>query len=162
VRLARLGARPVGPAPGGAGAAGRFAGPHLRDDLLDRGAVVETVETATTWSNLEAVYRAVQAALRGFHVGCHVSHVYPTGASLYFTVLGRQDPDPAAQWRAAKDAVTRAIVGAGGTLTHHHAIGRDHAPYLGGEIGELGLELLQAVKARCDPAGVMNPGKLLP
>ena len=98
----------------------------------------------------------------GLHVGCHVSHLYPTGASLYFTVLGRQEPDPVAQWRAAKDAATRAIVAAGGTITHHHAVGRDHAPYLGDEIGELGLELLRAVKDRCDPAGIMNPGKLLP
>ena len=66
-----------------------------------------------------------------------------------------------AQWRAIKDAATRAIVAAGGTITHHHAIGRDHAPYLGDEIGELGLELLRAIKERCDPAGIMNPGKLL-
>ena len=66
-----------------------------------------------------------------------------------------------AQWRALKDAATRAIVAAGGTITHHHAIGRDHAPYLGDEVGEFGLELLRAVKDRCDPAGIMNPGKLL-
>jgi alkyldihydroxyacetonephosphate synthase len=159
-RLARGGARPLGPKPGRAWAASRFAGPHLRDDLLDRGVLVETVETATTWSNLERLYRAVLSALPGLHVGCHVSHLYPTGASLYFTVLGRQEPDPVAQWRVAKDAVSRAIVAAGGTITHHHAIGRDHAPYLGDEIGELGIEILRAVKARCDPAGVMNPGKL--
>jgi alkyldihydroxyacetonephosphate synthase len=109
------------------------------------------------------VYRAVGAALPGLHVGCHVSHLYPTGASLYFTILGRQDPgDPRGQWLAAKDAVTRAILAAGGTLTHHHAVGTDHAPYLGDELGEFGLELLRALKSRCDPAGVMNPGKLLP
>jgi alkyldihydroxyacetonephosphate synthase len=159
-KLARLGARPLGPKPGHAWERSRFAGPHLRDDLLDRGALVETLETATTWSNLERLYRAVIAALPGLHVGCHISHLYPTGASLYFTVLGRQEGDPVAQWRAAKDAATRAIVAAGGTITHHHAVGRDHAPYLGEEIGELGLELLRALKARCDPAGIMNPGAL--
>ena len=156
-KLVRAGALPLGPKPGHAWEKSRFAGPHLRDDLLDRGALVETLETATTWSNLERLYRAVLAALPGLHVGCHMSHLYPTGASLYFTVLGRQEPDPVAQWRAAKEAATRAIVAAGGTITHHHAVGRDHAPYLGEEIGELGLELLRALKARCDPAGIMNP-----
>jgi alkyldihydroxyacetonephosphate synthase len=160
--LVRGGARPLGPAPGKAWEKSRFAGPHLRDDLLDRGVLVETLETATTWSNLERLYRAVHAALPGLHVGCHVSHLYATGASLYFTVLGRQEADPAAQWRGLKDAATRAIVAAGGTLTHHHAIGTDHAPYLGEEVGELGLELLRALKSRCDPAAIMNPRKLLP
>jgi len=160
-KLVRGGALPLGPSPGHAWEKSRFAGPHLRDDLMDRGVLVETIETATTWSNLERLYRAVLAALPGLHVGCHISHLYPTGASLYFTVLGAQSDDPAAQWRAFKDAASRAIVAAGGTITHHHAVGRDHAPYLGDEIGELGLELLRAVKTRCDPAGVMNPGKLL-
>ncbi len=160
-KLVRAGALPLGPKPGHAWEKSRFAGPHLRDDLLDRGMLVETLETATTWSNLERLYGAVRDALPGLHVGCHVSHLYPTGASLYFTVLGRQDADPVAQWRGFKDAASRAIVAAGGTITHHHAVGRDHAPYLGEEIGEFGLELLRAVKDRCDPAGIMNPGKLM-
>ena len=123
--------------------------------------LVETLETATSWSNLETVYAAVRGALTEFHVGCHVSHLYPSGASLYFTVLGAQAPDPVAQWLAVKDTVTRAIVAAGGTITHHHAIGRDHAPYLADEVGDMGIELLRAVKERCDPAGIMNPGKLV-
>jgi alkyldihydroxyacetonephosphate synthase len=160
-KLVRAGALPLGPKPGHAWEKSRFAGPHLRDDLLDRGVLVETLETATTWSNLERLYRAVQATLPGLHVGCHVSHLYPTGASLYFTVLGRQEADPVAQWLAFKNAASRAIVAAGGTITHHHAIGRDHAPYLGDEVGEFGIELLRAVKDRCDPAGIMNPGKLI-
>ena len=127
---------------------------------MDRGVVVETVETATSWSNLERLYRAVRAALPGFHVGCHISHLYPTGASLYFTVLGRQSADPVAQWQAAKDAVSRAIVAPAGrspTTTRSAATTR---PTCGDEIGELGLELLARVKTRCDPAGIMNPGKL--
>ena len=96
-------------------------------------------------------------------VGCHVSHVYPDGASLYFTVLARQDAgDPAGQWRSAKRAAGDAIAAAGATITHHHAIGRDHAPWLESEHGALGVELLRAAKERCDPAGIMNPGKLLP
>lgn len=159
--LVRGGARPLGPKPGRAWERSRFAGPHLRDDLLDRGVLVETLETATTWSNLERLYDAVRGALEGLHVGCHVSHLYETGASLYFTVLGAQADDPVAQWEGLKDAATRAIIGAGGTLTHHHAVGRDHAPYLGDEVGGFGLELLRALKERCDPAGIMNPGKLV-
>ncbi len=161
-KLVRGGALPLGPSPGHAWAKSRFAGPHLRDDLMDRGVVVETIETATSWSNLERLYGAVRAALPGFHVGCHISHLYPTGASLYFTVLGRQSADPVAQWQAAKEAASRAIVAHGGTITHHHAVGRDHAPFLGDEVGDLGVELLQTLKTRCDPAGIMNPGKLLP
>jgi alkyldihydroxyacetonephosphate synthase len=159
--LVRGGARPLGPKPGRAWERSRFAGPHLRDDLMDHGVLVETLETATSWSNLERLYEAVRGALDGFHVGCHVSHLYPSGASLYFTVLGVQAPDPVAQWLGVKDVVTRAIVAAGGTITHHHAIGRDHAPYLPAEVGEFGIELLRAVKERCDPAGIMNPGKLV-
>jgi alkyldihydroxyacetonephosphate synthase len=164
VRLLRgADAMSVGRRAGSAWLASRFAGPHLRDDLLDRGVMVETLETATTWSNLGRLHRAVGGALAGTLCGCHVSHLYPTGASLYFTVFAAQDAeDPAGQWRALKHAATDAIVAAGGTITHHHAVGRDHAPWLGAETGPLGLELLRAVKERCDPAGVMNPGVLLP
>jgi alkyldihydroxyacetonephosphate synthase len=147
--------------PGERWARSRFDGPHLRDDLLDRGVMAETLETATSWSNLATLREAVRAALPGLLVGCHVSHLYPTGASLYFTVLGRQADDPAAQWRVLKAAATDAIVAAGGTITHHHAVGRDHAPWLRDEVGELGAGVLHALKDRCDPAGIMNPGKLL-
>ena len=162
VRILRdAGARFATRKPGERWAHSRFDGPHLRDDLLDRGVMVETLETATTWSNLAALHGAVRAALPGLLVGCHVSHLYPTGASLYFTVLGRRDDDPAAQWRGLKAAATDAIMATGGTLTHHHAVGRDHAPWMGAEVGELGLGVLRALKDRCDPAGIMNPGKLL-
>ena len=92
-----------------------------------------------------------------------MSHLYPDGASLYFTVLARQDPeDPAGQWRAAKRAAGDAIAAAGATITHHHAVGRDHVAWIEAEHGRLGVELLRAAKERCDPAGIMNPGKLLP
>jgi alkyldihydroxyacetonephosphate synthase len=166
-RLSRAHARRLGQRPGRSWLKSRYAGPYLRDDLLDRGVLVETLETATSWSNLEALDAAVRRSLTGAlghaHIGCHVSHLYPTGASLYFTVLGAQDRhDPAAQWRAAKAAATRAIVSAGGTISHHHAVGADHAPWLRDEDGAFGVELLRAIKERCDPAGIMNPGKLLP
>jgi alkyldihydroxyacetonephosphate synthase len=159
--LRRAGARPATRRAGRQWARSRFAGPHLRDDLLDHGVMVETLETAGSWSRLGALHAAVRAALAGRLVGCHVSHLYPTGASLYFTVFARQELDPAGQWRAAKAAATDAIAGAGGTITHHHAVGRDHAPWMAAEAGELGLGVLRAVKDRCDPAGIMNPGKLL-
>jgi alkyldihydroxyacetonephosphate synthase len=94
---------------------------------------------------------------------CHVSHLYRSGASLYFTFLARQETgDPLGQWRAAKSAACDAIVANGGTITHHHAVGRDHAPWLPAETGELGVELLRSAKRALDPAGIMNPGKLLP
>ena len=102
-------------------------------------------------------------------VMCHVSHVYATGASLYFTVLARQaeclpgDPAPALrQWETAKTAATDALMAAGATLTHHHAVGADHVPWLSQEGGELGVATLRAVKACLDPAGILNPGKLVP
>ena len=93
---------------------------------------------------------------------CHISHVYPAGASLYFTVVAALTADPAAQWGRAKDAASRAIGEAGGTITHHHAVGRDHRPYLEAEIGSLGVAVLRAVKDTLDPGGIMNPGVLVP
>jgi len=161
----------LGGRPGAAWLKGRYAGPYLRDELLGRGVMAETVETATTWAGLGALYDAVGGALRGALaergtpplVMCHVSHLYRSGASLYFTFLARQEADaPLEQWRAAKSAASDAIVGAGGTITHHHAVGRDHLPWMRAEVGELGLGLIRAAKERLDPAGIMNPGKLLP
>jgi alkyldihydroxyacetonephosphate synthase len=167
--LRRHGAIALGTAPGRAWLHGRFDGPYLRDALLDRGVLVETLETAAAWSRLAAVKAAVNGALqrslraRGTPplVGCHVSHVYSDGASLYFTVLGRQDPGhEVAQWTEAKRAATDALLGCGGTLTHHHGVGVDHAPWLEREDGATGISALRAVKARLDPDGIMNPGKL--
>jgi alkyldihydroxyacetonephosphate synthase len=160
----------LGRSPGGAWLRGRYAAPYLRDELLDLGLLAETLETATTWSGLEALYEAVAGALRRSLadagtpalVMCHVSHLYRSGASLYFTFIARQADDPLGQWRAAKSAASEAIVAAGGTITHHHAVGRDHTAWMRAEVGELGLELIRAAKERLDPAGIMNPGKLLP
>jgi alkyldihydroxyacetonephosphate synthase len=164
--LERLGATYLGEEPGEAWAQHRFAGPYLRDSLLDAGALVETLETAGFWSGLPELYDAVRSALVASLgqaiVLCHVSHVYPTGASLYFTVAARQSDDPLRQWADAKAAASRAIVGCGATITHHHAVGRDHKPYLADEIGDVGVEVLRAVKGRLDPAGIMNPGVLIP
>lgn len=149
----------------------RFQGPYLRDKLMDGGLLVETLETAATWSALPTVYDAVRRALRETLtrdgkaplVMTHVSHGYATGASLYFTVLADRDDDlPIQQWLSAKRAATDAMLAAGGTLTHHHAVGADHRPWLEREIGPLGVEVLKAVKQRLDPMGICNPGVLLP
>jgi alkyldihydroxyacetonephosphate synthase len=164
------GAKPRGEDPARSWERGRFGAPALRDTLLDAGVLAETLETAATWSALAslklAVTDAVTTALAQGGtkplVLCHISHVYPAGASLYFTVVAALTDDPLSQWKRAKDAASRAIGAAHGTITHHHAIGRDHRPYLEEEIGALGIEILRAVKATVDPHGIMNPGALVP
>ena len=173
-RVARLlrsgGGLPLGQQPGRAWRKSRFRAPYLRDELLDRGVLVDTLETATSWSNLLELDARVKEALRSSLsargtpplVMCHVSHLYPSGASLYYTYLARQERGAELdQWRAAKRAASDAIMASGGTITHHHAVGSDHAPWMRAEVGDLGLELLAAAKDRLDPAGIMNPGKLL-
>jgi alkyldihydroxyacetonephosphate synthase len=167
-RLRLGGAVPLGRSAGDSWYRNRYGGPYLRDELMNLGVLVETLETAHTWSRLDELYRAVGGALRGVLgessiVMCHVSHAYADGASLYFTFLTRARPgEELEQWRAAKTAACEAIVTTEGTITHHHAVGRDHAPYMRAEVGGLGLDALRAVKERFDPAGIMNPGKLLP
>lgn len=144
---------------------GRFKGPYLRDSLLDVGVLVETLETATWWSDVARLHAEVGDALRSALgepaiVLCHISHVYETGASLYFTVAAPRGDDPAARWRAAKAAASEAFGSA--TITHHHAVGRDHRPWLEREVGEVGVRMLRAVKDALDPTGVLNPGVLVP
>jgi alkyldihydroxyacetonephosphate synthase len=95
-------------------------------------------------------------------VMCHISHVYETGASLYFTVVCAQGEDPVAHWAAAKRAAGEAILAAGGTISHHHGVGTDHREWYVREAGPLGIEALRAVKRRLDPAGLLSPGILLP
>jgi alkyldihydroxyacetonephosphate synthase len=161
----------LGGSPGRAWLQGRFQAPYLRDELLSHGVMVETLETATRWSNVQRLHDAVAGAIERALVSegtpgivmCHVSHLYETGASLYYTLIARQRPGrEIEQWRAVKRAASEAIVAGGGTITHHHAVGRDHAPWLAREIGEQGVAAIGALKAELDPAGIMNPGKLLP
>jgi alkyldihydroxyacetonephosphate synthase len=168
--LAAHGGTALGPEPVAAWRQSRFAGPYLRDALLAAGALAETLETATTWANLprlrEAVREAVTGALTAAGtepvVMCHISHVYPAGASLYFTVACAQAADPVAQWAAVKAAAGGAITAGGGTITHHHAVGTDHRDWMRAEVGDLGVEILRAAAGAVDPAGVLNPGKLIP
>ncbi|HEX2265094.1 MAG TPA: FAD-binding oxidoreductase, partial [Solirubrobacterales bacterium] len=171
VRALRTGAAYLGQAAGKAWEHGRYQGPYLRDTLMEMGAMVETLETSHTWSRFGELYEAVGEAIRGALDGqgtpglvfCHLSHAYADGASLYFTFISRaRRGAELEQWAAVKRAACEAIVAHGGTITHHHAVGRDHAPYMEAEVGQTGLEALRALKERFDPAGVMNPGKLLP
>jgi len=170
--LRRAGCRSMGGLPAAAWRKGRFSGPYVRDSLMDMGYFVETLETASTWSGLKRLHQSVSDSLRDELgkaggeplVMCHVSHMYPTGASLYFTFIGRTDSSDVEgrleQWWRVKSAACDAIVAAGGTITHHHAVGADHAPWLEKEIGPLGLSVLRSVKAELDPSGIMNPGRL--
>jgi alkyldihydroxyacetonephosphate synthase len=167
--LRAAGAQLDGPA-GESWAHGRYRGPYLRDALLDAGALVETLETTTFWSGIPRLYEAVRTALQQSLteqgtppvVLCHISHVYPSGASLYFTVAAAQAEDPLGQWHQAKTAASDAILSAGASITHHHGIGVDHRDHYATQVGPLAIELLQAVKATLDPAGIMNPGVLIP
>jgi alkyldihydroxyacetonephosphate synthase len=161
----------VGRSPGEAWLKGRFQAPYLRDEMLTHGVMVETLETAAQWSDLLALRRGVESAIEAALSArgtpglamCHISHMYETGASLYFTLIARQrEGEELAQWREVKQAATAAILAGGGTITHHHAVGHDHAPWMAQEIGDGGVAALRAVKAELDPAGIMNPGKLLP
>jgi alkyldihydroxyacetonephosphate synthase len=161
----------VGEGPGKSWWKRRFEMPYLRDPMLDRGVGVDTLETATEWSNVSRLYEAVRLAIRSTLeaegrravVLAHISHSYHDGASLYFTFLFLRDlAREVEQWRAVKDAASRAIVLHGGTISHHHGVGVDHAPYLDDEKGLLGVDVLAQARKALDPRGNMNPGKLLP
>jgi alkyldihydroxyacetonephosphate synthase len=168
--LRRGGAAYLGQAAGRSWEHGRYQGPYLRDTLMEMGTLVETLETSHTWSSLGALHAAVGAAIRDSLaaqgtpglVFCHLSHAYADGASLYFTFIARaRQGEEVEQWRRVKRAACEAIVAEGGTITHHHAVGRDHAPYMEAEVGRTGLDVLRAVKKQLDPEGIMNPEKLI-
>ncbi|HUB99827.1 MAG TPA: FAD-binding oxidoreductase [Solirubrobacterales bacterium] len=172
VRALRAGgAAYLGQSAGNSWEHGRYQGPYLRDTLISLGAMVETLETSHTWTRLGELHKSVAAAISGALeaqgtpglVWCHLSHAYADGASLYFTFAARaRRGAELEQWRAVKQAACEAIVACGATITHHHAVGRDHAPYMQAEVGETGIDVLRAVKAQLDPTGIMNPSKLLP
>jgi alkyldihydroxyacetonephosphate synthase len=161
----------LGAGPGRSWQRDRFRTPYLRDWLLDHGVAVDTLETAMPWSRIvegqTRISRALHAALSR-HAGgglamAHLSHAYLDGACLYFTVMYPLDPEAGlVQWHAIKSEATHAVLSAGGTLSHHHGIGHDHASWMGEEKGTLGLLTLRASRDAVDPQGIMNPGKLLP
>ena len=130
------------------------------------GVIVDTFEVAGLWSAVPRLYTGIRAALAGHAqaVGCHLSHLYPSGSSLYFTFLisGADDRDAAARYLAAWDQAVRSCADMGGTITHHHGVGRLKAGHLAGDLGETGVDVLARIKAALDPAGIMNPHVLLP
>lgn len=158
------GARDLGEEPARHWLAHRYSVSYRQAPVFMAGAFSDTMEVAAPWSRLGALYDAVRAALgRHVFVMAHLSHAYPDGCSIYFTFAGSAPTVAEAEakydaaWRAALDAA----IAAGGTLSHHHGVGRSKAPKLGGELG-LGVSIVQALRTALDPAGVMNPGNLLP
>jgi alkyldihydroxyacetonephosphate synthase len=130
------------------------------------GVIVDTMEVAGLWSAVPRLYGAIKTELSAHAqtVACHLSHLYPSGSSLYFTFLitGADDHEAETTYRAAWQQAAHACTEAGGTITHHHGVGRLKAPFLGAELGETGLGLLDTIRAALDPAGIMNPKALRP
>jgi alkyldihydroxyacetonephosphate synthase len=148
-----------------------LAAPYLRDVFVAMGAISETFETAITWERFPALHAQVTAAAeRAMRevgaqpggVSCRFTHVYPDGPAPYFTVLARgRRGEELEQWGAIKRAVSDAIAGAGATITHHHAVGRDHRPWYDRQRPEPFAAALRGAKAAVDPRGIMNPGVLV-
>ncbi len=150
----------------------RFRTPYLRNTLWEMGYAVDTVESATWWSNVPTLMSAMEHALQSaisdsderVHVFTHLSHLYPTGSNVYTTFIFRISPDPdetLERWQKLKSAVSEAIVAHGGTISHQHGVGTDHLPYLEPEKGQLGIEAIHSLLETFDPKGMMNPGKLV-
>jgi len=110
---------------------------------------------------IEAMNNASQVWNETILVFGHLSHVYHTGASIYITYLFKRSSDPdenLQRWKDINSAASAAIIHHGGTISHQHGVGHDHAPYLAAEKGKLGLDLLSSIGQLCDPDGLMNPG----
>jgi alkyldihydroxyacetonephosphate synthase len=169
--LKKHGAFPLGKSVGNTWSTDKFNIPYLRDYIMDYGCMADVAETSTLWSNVLPLYagtvEAIKARFRrddgtGF-IGCHISHTYQTGACLYFTFAARQPQGRELEhYYEYKQLITDTILGLGGTLSHHHAVGTEHRRWITQEISATGLQALDALKASLDPNCVMNPGKLLP
>ncbi len=167
--------RPDGDPGGSADAVGAwraafFRAPYLRDAFVAMGILTETFETAITWERFAALHGAVTAAAEQaigaggdrVRITCRISHVYPDGPAPYFTVLApARRGEEVAQWAQIKALVSDALLAAGGTITHHHAVGRDHRPWYDRQRPDPFAVALRAAKAAVDPAGVLNPGVLI-
>ncbi len=161
----------LGEGPGNSFKEAKYDFPHVRDYLMDRGVMGDVSETSTTWENLHNLYTKtlanIQKAIRDTGVdpwvGCHISHNYHTGASLYFTFGCRQikgrEMD---QYLYIKKAAEDSFLQNGGTVSHHHAIGTEHLPWIEADLSPTGLKAVRAIKDGLDPKSVMNPGKILP
>ncbi len=151
----------------------RYRGVYLRNSLWDLGYAIDTFETSTHWSNITAMMQGAEAAVGAalesegekVHVFTHLSHFYPTGASVYTSYVFRcadTYEGTLARWQKCKDAASEFISTHQGTISHQHGVGRDHAPYLEREKGALGMRAISTLANEFDPDGRMNPGKLLP
>jgi alkyldihydroxyacetonephosphate synthase len=144
-----------------------LSAPYLRDALVSLGVLSETFETAITWERFEEFHARVMEAARKAvgepsKVTCRFTHIYPNGPAPYFTILApAKRGSELEQWDEIKAAVSEALVEAGGTITHHHAVGRDHRPWYDRQRPEPFAEALRAAKHALDPAGVLNPGVLI-
>ena len=161
----------LGEGPGRTWYEERFELPYLRDELLKMGVLVDTLETCTTWSRLDTLHSQIMAAFgeafEELHVSglamAHMSHVYRTGASLYFTFLAQQlMGHEEEEWHLIKNKITDVIVASGASLSHHHGIGLEHVRWMQQYWGPLGIRVLKSIKHELDPKGIMNPGKLIP
>jgi len=167
----RFGAVSMGLAAGKSFEATKYDFPHIRDFLLDRDVTTDVSETATVWSNILPLYRQTMGVLRaGIQEsgvrpwsGCHISHTYHCGASVYFTFGFRQQAGrEMEQYLRVKRAAQQSFIDCGATLSHHHAVGTEHLPWLAADISPLGVEAVAAIKRGLDPGNIMNPGRLQP
>ncbi|MBI2027428.1 MAG: FAD-binding oxidoreductase [Deltaproteobacteria bacterium] len=143
-----------------------FLSPYLRDELIHRGVLLDTLETVTSWTYFEKLYLETHKALKNSLgqdaiVLCHISHIYPTGASLYFTFLAQAHDNPITQWIRMKNDVTQVIMNNHGALSHHHGVGQDHKKWIYDEKGPLVMDQMKALKKFIDPKNILNPNKLL-
>jgi alkyldihydroxyacetonephosphate synthase len=169
--LKRHGGFSLGKSVGDTWSKDKFNIPYLRDYIMDFGCMADVAETSTLWSNVLPLYAATVSAVKarfkqddgtGF-IGCHISHTYRTGACLYFTFAARSPEGKELEhYYSYKRLVTDTIMSLGGTLSHHHAVGTEHRPWMKMEISPTGLQALHALKASLDPKRILNPGKLLP
>ena len=168
--VSRHGGILVGKGPGVLYDQKKFDTPYIRDFLLDRGAVGDVSETAAPWSKLLPLYRNVNAAAEKVYaqlgvpgwIMCHLSHSYHSGACLYFTFAFKHDGvDPLAQYEPLKNAIQQAFVDSDGTLSHHHAVGTEHAPWLEQDISAPGVHMIDGLFTAMDPGRNFNPGKII-
>jgi|HubBroStandDraft_1064217.scaffolds.fasta_scaffold01731_4 alkyldihydroxyacetonephosphate synthase len=173
----RFGAVDLGRSSGKSFESTKYDFPHIRDFLMDRGITSDVSETSTVWSNIVPLYRATTTSLRAAilssggdgesgvkpWVGCHISHTYHSGASLYLTFACRQQHGREMhQYLHAKRAVQQSFIDHGATLSHHHGVGTEHLPWLADDISPVGVMAVAAIKGGLDPGNVMNPGRLRP
>jgi alkyldihydroxyacetonephosphate synthase len=161
----------IGKAIGNMWRKSRFLSPYLRNTLWEQGYAIDTLETALPWSKLilaeNAILRSLHGSLEAHQekvlAFAHLSHIYRDGASLYVTYIFRRsiDPDEAlSRWQTMKTAASQTVQACGGTISHQHGVGQDHAAYLPAEKGPLGMAVLRQVAKTLDPEGLLNPGKL--